>query len=162
MLSESTCFFLGNHNSPESVFPILSAAIEQHIREFNITSFVVGHYGHVDRMAARAVSELKKAYPFITLSVLLPYHPAERPFTLPPDFDDSIYPFELEHIPKILAIPRANRYMIKHCGFFITYCEDTTGNTFRFLQYAYGRAKQGLLHIEDLTTRVPNKTGPGQ
>ena len=86
MLSESTCFFLGNHNSPESVFPILSAAIEQHIREFNITSFVVGHYGHFDRMAARAVSELKKAYPFITLSALLPYHPAERPFTLPPRF----------------------------------------------------------------------------
>ena len=156
MLSKNTCFFLGNHNSPESVFPILSAAIERHIREFNITSFVVGQYGHFDRMAARAVSELKKAYPFITLSALLPYHPAERPFTLPPDFDDSVYPFELERVPKALAISRANQYMIKHCGFFITYCEDTTGNTFRLLQqYAYGRAKRGLLHIEDLTTLVP-------
>ena len=155
MLSKNTCFFLGNHNSPENIFPVLSAATEQHIREFNITSFIVGQYGRFDRMAARAVSEWKKTYPFITLSALLPYHPAERPFTLPPGFDDSVYPFELERVPKTLAISRANQYMIKQCGFLITYCGDTTGNTFRLLQYAYRRAKQGSLHIENLTRYAP-------
>lgn len=39
----STCFFIGHHNAPQSVSPLLDEAVERHITEYGVTRFIVGH-----------------------------------------------------------------------------------------------------------------------
>ena len=52
----------------------------------------MGHYGGFDRLAARAVIKAKKTHPEVTLTLLLPYHPAERPMAAPEGFDRITIP----------------------------------------------------------------------
>lgn len=145
-----TCFFIGHRDAPEELFPILMKSVEKHVTQFNVNCFVVGRYGNFDRMAATAVQVIKKRHSFVTLTLLLPYHPGERIILLPDGFDDSLYPPEMERVPKQLAILRANQYMIQHSDFLITYSWNTTGNTFKFLKQAQKRAQNGNLIIENL------------
>ena len=74
-----SCFFIGHREASEEIYPALYAAVEQHILEYGVTEFIVGHYGGFDRLAASAVKEAKRFYPEVKLTLLLPYHPAERP-----------------------------------------------------------------------------------
>lgn len=73
--SISSCFFIGHRDAEEAVFQKLSEAVEQHIVEYGVTEFFVGHYGRFDALAACAVKETKKRHPEVTLTMLLPYHP---------------------------------------------------------------------------------------
>ncbi len=90
----------------------LAKAVERHITEYGVTDFYVGRYGTFDSMAARAVKEAKKKYPYIQL--ILPYHPAERPIETPEGFDDTYYPLTNQHIPKRLAILKTNQIIMEH------------------------------------------------
>ncbi len=108
----STCFFIGHREAPDSLFPLLAAEVERHITEYGVTDFVVGRYGRFDGMAARSVMEAKKRHPEVTLTLLLPYHPHDRPVPTPPGFDGTFYPPGMEAVPKRAAIVRANRYMV--------------------------------------------------
>ena len=78
-----SCFFIGHREASSEVLPVLTEAVEQHIVEYGVTEFIVGNYGGFDHTAAKAVIAAKKQYPEITLSMLIPYHPAERPMELP-------------------------------------------------------------------------------
>ena len=91
---------------------MLSEAIEYHIARYHVTEFVVGNYGGFDRLAAKALVEAKKRHPQIVVSMLIPYHPAERSVDIPSGFDNSFYPPGMENVPRRLAIVRANRYMV--------------------------------------------------
>ena len=84
-----SCFFIGHREVNEEIYAELRAAVEQHIVEFDVTEFIVGHYGGFDRLAARAVIEAKETHPEVTLTLLLSYHPAERPMTAPEGFDGT-------------------------------------------------------------------------
>src|SRR5699024_10768363 len=85
----STCFFIGHRNTPDTVLPALMQEVERHITEYGVTDFVVGHYGRFDTLAARAVIDAKQRHPAVTLTMLLPYHPAERPIPAPEGYDDT-------------------------------------------------------------------------
>lgn len=80
----STCFFIGHREAPDSLLPKLSAEIERHITEYGVTEFVVGRYGRFDSLAAKCVKAAKKRHPGVTLTLLLPYHPYDRPTPTPP------------------------------------------------------------------------------
>ena len=58
-----TCFFIGHRETDERILPTLIQEVEQHITEYGVTEFVVGHYGGFDRLAAHAVKEAKQRYP---------------------------------------------------------------------------------------------------
>ena len=150
---KKTCFFIGHRDAPEELMPLLLKSIEKLIVKFDVKCFIVGQYGNFDRMATSAIQTMKKQYPFISASLLCPYHPAERTVILPDKFDDRIYPFGMELVPKPLAILRANQYMIQNSDFLIVYCWNSTGNTYKFLQQARKRAENGDLHIENLAQR---------
>lgn len=141
-----TCFFIGHRDTPKTVFPALVQAVERHITEYGVTEFVVGHYGFFDHLAAQAVIDAKKRHPSVTLVLLLPYHPAERPVDLLPGFDSSFYPPGMEFVPKRFAIPRANRYMADHSGYLIAYAHYP-GNARELVEYA--RRKE-TSHVENL------------
>jgi len=110
-----TCFFIGHREASSEVLPALTEAVAQHIVEYGVTEFIVGNYGGFDRMAAKAVIAAKKTFPNLVLSMLIPYHPAERPIEPPHGFDNTFYPPGMEKVPRKLAIVRANRYMVDHC-----------------------------------------------
>ena len=131
-----SCFFIGHREASSEVLPALREAVERHIVEYGVTEFIVGNYGGFDRMAAKAVIEAKTRHPQITLTLLLPYHPAERSIDLPPGFDNSFYPPGMEKVPRRFAISKANRYMIDHTDYLLAYAWHPASNSRNLVERA--------------------------
>lgn len=148
-MKEKTCFFIGSRFATSAVQKPLDEAIERHIAEYGVTEFVVGHYGSFDLEVIGALRRAKKRHPEMTLLLLLPYHPYDRPIDPPAGFDGTCYPEGLERVPKRLAIVRANRYMVDHSGYLIAYIHGV-GNSRDLAQYAKKREARGLIHVEEL------------
>lgn len=138
-LSGKSCFFIGHRDASEKIYPALYTAIEQHIVEYGVTEFIVGHYGSFDRLAAMAVKEAKHSYPNAKLTLLLPYHPAEHPIPTPDGFDGTFYPPGMECVPRKAAIVRANHYMIDHVNYLIAYVWHPASNAWELVKYAESR-----------------------
>ena len=145
-----TCFFIGHREAQESLLPQLSAEVERHITEFGVTDFVVGGYGWFDAMAARTVKAAKKDHPEVILTLLLPYHPFDRPIPTPSGFDGTFYPPGMESVPKRVAIVRTNRYMVDHCDYLIAYAWHPASNARELVEYAKKHERKGLIQITEL------------
>ena len=130
----ASCFFIGHRNAPESVRPLLDAAVERQIAEYGVNEFVVGHYGGFDRLAAGCLADAKETHPELRLTLLLPYHPSDRRVELPRGFDGSFYPPGMENVPRRLAVVRANEYMAKHCDLLICYAVLQNSNPGRIMR----------------------------
>lgn len=129
------------------IIPALEEAIEQHILKYGVTEFIIGDYGGFDHLAASVVITAKKQYPGIALSLLLPYHPAERPIETPEGFDSTYYPPGMEKVPRKLAIVRANRYVVDHVDYLIAYAWHPASNALKLVEYARKRASKGLIQV---------------
>lgn len=145
-----SCFFIGHRDASTEVLPVLTEVVAQHITEYHVTEFIVGNYGGFDHMAAKVVIAAKEQYPGITLSMLIPYHPAERPMELPKGFDNTFYPPGMEIIPRRLAIVRANRYMVDHVDYLIAYAWHPASNARNLMEYAMKRAQRNLISVTTL------------
>ena len=62
-MGRKSCFFIGHREASEEIYPALYAAVEQHIVEYGVKEFIIGHYGGFDRLAASAVKAAKHLYP---------------------------------------------------------------------------------------------------
>lgn len=142
-----SCFFIGHREASTEILPELMKAVEQHIVDYDVTEFIVGNYGGFDHMAAKAVIAAKKQYPEITLSMLIPYHPAERPMEPPQGFDNTFYPPSMEKVPHRLAIVRANRYMVDHVDYLIAYAWHPASNARDLVEYAKKREQRKLISV---------------
>lgn len=142
-----SCFFIGHREAPETLLPALRQTVEKHVSDYGVTAFVVGSYGGFDSLAASAVISLKRQYPQITLTLLIPYHPAERPIKTPPGFDNTFYPPGMEKVPRRLAIVRANRYMVDHADYLIAYAWHPASNARELVDYARKRERKGLITV---------------
>ena len=145
-----TCFFIGHREATDSFLPQLSVEIERHITEYGVTDFVVGKYGRFDALVAKCVKAAKKRHPEVTLTLLLPYHPYDRPTPTPPGFDGTFYPPGMETVPKRAAIVRANRYMVAHSEYLIAYVQHSVSNAWDLVEYARRYEKQGTITITAL------------
>ena len=145
-----TCFFIGHRDAPERILSMLTQAVEHHITEYGVTEFVVGHYGRFDYLAAHAVRDVKKRHPEVTLTLLLPYHPYDRPILTPDGFDSTFYPPGMEAVPKKVAIVRANRWMVKHSDYLIAYVWHAASNSREILDMAVRRQERGLICVTNL------------
>ena len=96
----------------------------------------MGQYGAFDRMAAKAVIQLKEKYPNVVLTLLLAYHPCDKKAELPEGFDGSLYPEGQETVPRRLAIVRANQYAVKHSGYLIAYAWQPGSNARKVVEGA--------------------------
>lgn len=137
------CFLMGHRDAPGDLLGALSAEIERHIIECGVTEFLVGDHGGFDRLAAKALAEAKKRHPQVTLTLLLAYHPGERPVKLPGGFGTSLYPPDMEKVSRKLAIVRANRYAVDTSGYLIAYAWQPGSNTRKLVEYAQGRERRG-------------------
>ena len=138
-----SCFFIGHREASQDIVPAIEEAIEKHILEYGVTEFIVGNYGGFDHLAASAVIHAKQRYPQITLALLLPYHPAERPVEKPDGFDNTYYPEGMEKVPRKLAIVRANRYVVDHVDYLIAYAWHPASNARELVEYAQRREERG-------------------
>ena len=149
-MGRKSCFFIGHREASEEIYPALYAAVEQHIVEYGVTEFIVGHYGGFDRLSASAVKAAKQFYPDVKLILLLPYHPAERPIPTPDGFDGTFYPPGMESVPRKVAIVRANRYVVDHVDYLIAYAWHPASNARELLEYAKRREKRDLISITSI------------
>lgn len=145
----STCFFIGSRYAASEVRKPLDEAIERHIVEYGVNEFVVGHYGNFDMEVIGALRRAKKRHPEVTLYLLIPYHPQDRPVDPPKDFDGTFYPEGMERVPPKLAILRANRYMVDHSDYLIAYIHGV-GKSRDLTEYAQRREMRGLIQVEEL------------
>ena len=145
-----SCFFIGHREADEGLLPRLELVVDRLIREEGVLYFYVGGYGGFDRVAAAAVRRMKQKYPDITLMLVLPYHPAERPTEAPDGFDGTYHPDGLESTPKRYAIVRANRIMVDTFDWMVCYVRHGAGNSRKLLEYAQRRAERGLIQIENI------------
>ena len=146
----SVCFFIGHRDAPSQVRELLESAVERHICLYGVTDFYVGRYGRFDSMAANAVKSAKTRHPGVTLTMLLAYHPYERPIQTPDGFDGTFYPPNMESVPSRYAIVRANRYMVMFSDYLIAYDAGYVGNTRELVAFAHQVEKRGEIHIENL------------
>ena len=80
----------------------------------------------------------------MTLTLLLPYHPFDRPIPVPKGYDSTFYPPGMENVPKKYAIVRANRYMVDHSDLVVAYLRYAGGGTYYTVKYAVERGKEIL------------------
>ena len=146
-----SCFFIGHREESEEIYADLRAAVEQHIVEFGITEFIVGQYGGFDKLAARAVIDAKKTHPEVILTLILPYHPAERPIEVPQGFDGTYYPPDMERVPRRVAIVRANRYMVDQVDYLIAYAWHPASNARELVEYAKANVK--ILRVTEISRK---------
>lgn len=150
-MSGRICFFIGHSDVDEEIYPSLREAVERYVTQCGVTEFRVGNYGGFDRIAAKAVQEVKRRYPGVTLYLVLPYLPGlGRPLPNMRDFDGSIYPEGLETVPYKLAIPRLGRIMVKQADCVIAYVTHPWGGAAKTLEYAKVRENRGELTITNL------------
>ena len=145
-----SCFFIGHRESDERLLPRLEWEINRLIVEESVRYFYVGGYGGFDRIAAIAVKHAKQKYPDITLMLVLPYHPADRPIDTPNGFDGTYYPDGLESTPRRYAIVRTNKIMVDTCDWLVCYVCHGASNSRNLLEYAERRVNKGLIKIENI------------
>lgn len=146
-MNGKSCFFIGHREASDNLRPALQEIVETHITEYGVTEFTVGHYGGFDRLAARAIKAAKQRHPEITLLLLLPYHPAERTIEKPDGFDNTYYPPGMEKVPRMLAIVRANRYVVDHVDYLIAYAWHELSNAYKLVKYAKSRERNSLIKV---------------
>lgn len=152
-MTEATCFFIGHREAGDELLPALTEVVERHITEYGVTSFMVGRYGNFDKLAARVVIDAKKRHPEVTLTLLLAYHPFDRPTPTPKGFDGTFYPPGMETVPKRVAIVRANRYMVEHSTHLIAYAWHPASNARELVDCAKSREKKGEIHVENIAEK---------
>ena len=140
-MNGKVCFFIGHRDTPDRVYPALEQAVEQLITQ-GVTEFYVGNHGSFDRMAAHAVIAAKQRHLEVRLTMLLPYHPAEREVVLPAGFDGSLYPPGMEDVPRRFAIPRANRWMVEHCTHLVAYVTHPASNAGKVVEWGIIKDKK--------------------
>ena len=145
-----SCFFIGHREADERLLPRLELVVDRLIQEDGVRYFYVGGYGGFDRVSAAAVRRMKQKYPDITLMLVLPYHPAERPTEAPNGFDGTYHPDGLENTPKRYAIVRTNKIMVDACDWLVCYVRHGAGNSRKLLEYAQRRSDRRLIQIENI------------
>ena len=143
----SVCFMTGHAEASQELLPQIMELAQRLIEKWNVTQFVVGHYGNFDCLAAHAIRQLKQDYPRIQLILLLPYYSADRSLEISNGFDGSVYPEGLENVPYRYAIVKANRLAIDGAAHPIVYQRHNAGNTYRLLKYAQRAEQTGKLRI---------------
>ena len=149
----SICFFIGHREASDELLPALTKAGERQITDYGVASFMVGRYGNFDKLAARAVIDAKKRHRSVTLTLLLPYHPFDRPIPTPEGFDGTVSPPGMETVPKRAAIPHAIRYMVRNSSHLISFAWHPSSNAREILEAALKRQERGEMRVTNLAPK---------
>ena len=93
----ASCAFFGHRNMRvEQYREKLTNVVIDLIENKGVTQFYSGFRGDFDRLCSSLIHGLKVSYPKIKITLVLSYLPevhdsSDSAFTLPEDFDDSVY-----------------------------------------------------------------------
>lgn len=142
-MREKTATFIGHSECYDVDNSAVRSAIVTLI-EKGVSEFISGGMGGFDWICARTVYELKKEYPHIRNSLVIPY----LTFTIRNKdlFDDVIYPDGFEKYHFKAAIPKRNRYLLDNSAYAICYVKHGWGGAAK----TYEMAKKQKLEIIDV------------
>lgn len=141
-----TCTFCGHsriYGQSEFVKKKCLSTIENLIISGKADCFLIGDYGNFDSIAVSTCLSLKKKYPYITVSLVLPYyrpHLDDCTKERYNKFDYVITP-EFEKAPYKYRIIKANEYMVDQSDTLIAYVKYD-GGAAKTLVYAQKHKKQ--------------------
>ena len=127
------CTFFGHKDTPKEIEPILRSTLIDLIENKNVNVFYVGNNGNFDTMVRRQLEDLSQTYP-ITYSVVLAYLPTEK--NKYDNLTTTIYPEDLETVPKRFAISWRNKWMIQQSDIVVTYVTHNFGGAAQFKEMA--------------------------
>lgn len=146
------CAFFGHKDTPESVKPLLEAAIRRIIENYPDTTFYVGHNGNFDRMVLSVIKNLSVEFPNLSYAVILAYLPtgksAERYNGL-----TTLYPEGIECVPKKYAISYRNDWIVKKADIVVCYITRSFGGAAQFVKKAKNKRKI-VYNVADLHENI--------
>lgn len=136
---ERACCFLGHRVVTDDIGERLKQEIEGLILHKNVLKFYVGHQGAFDGMVLSVLKSMKDKYPQIVYSVVLAYLPKSADFLL--GEKNTLYPEEIESVPKRFAISWRNDWLINHSDYVICYITHITGGAAKYVAKAKNKGK---------------------
>ncbi len=134
-----TCTFFGHRDCPKEIEEKLYVILTDLIENKGVTEFYVGNQGMFDFFVRKTLFQLTKLYP-IKYYVVLAYIPK-----VGEKYDqfvvDTIYPNDIENVPKKFALNFRNRWMIKRSDYVITFVRYSWGGASQFKELAEKKHK---------------------
>lgn len=148
------CCFFGNstilENDKMICERIQKKAIEL-IKNNNVNEFWVGNYGAFDKIAAKAIYELKQKYN-ICLILIIPYLTNSIRESIN-DYRRTYDYIQMSEIPKKTPpqykIIKTNHYMINNSKYMICYVKNEWGNSAKLLDYAKSKKDIEIYNIAE-------------
>lgn len=135
----NTCCFFGHRDISDPISDLVYEKICDLIENKNISTFIVGDYGHFDKICASMVRKAKKSYKHIRLILIRPYFSNElntnREY-YEDLYDDIIIPDELADVHYKSAIGKRNEWMIENSQYGIFFVKRQNGGAYNALKYA--------------------------
>ncbi len=128
-----TCTFFGHRDCDKEIYERLKNTIVKLIKNEGVTRFLVGNNGSFDRLVLRALRICKENFPHIDYFVVLAYMPKNDVFECP-----TLFPEELDNVPKRYAISYRNKYMIDKSDFVVAYISRNFGGAYK----SFAKAKK--------------------
>ena len=143
------CILFGQDDAPPELAPLLREAVERHVRDYDVTEFVVGGHGAFDRMAADAVRGVQQLDPEVRM-YLLSYAYNDDTERFVPDHDGLFFPEDFYELPPEQARPLATKLVLPECTHAIVYVDGTQSRWAQVYKLARKQEARGLLRLTSL------------
>lgn len=120
-------YFFGHADAPQDIEEKLRKVIIKLITYDGIDSFNVGVEGNFDRLCYKVLKDLQLKYNNIRIYRVLAYMPKNDNIS-----QDSIFPENIEKVPKRVAIAWRNKWMINTSEYAVTYVKRIVGGAYKF------------------------------
>ncbi len=137
----------------------LKSLIIDLIKNHDVDTFWVSHYGDFDRITSSTVSEIQKTlYPNIQRVLVRPYVYGNSPMQKEAqEWDERYYdhifaPLDVENGPPKFAISRRNNYMADECDYMICFVNRSYGGALKAMRRAINKGK-AVYNIPELCNK---------
>ena len=136
------CCFVGHSHEyyTDDIYNRLTIYIAKLFIEEKISEFLVGNYGRFNKLAAKAVRNVKRYYPKVKLNLVIPYPIPEincdENYYLENYYDNIIVADIPLNLPEEEAIIKCNQYMISYSDILVCYMKHLRSKTATAVEYA--------------------------
>ena len=140
-MRDNTCVFIGHRQCHDFDTGLLKFEMDR-IMFLGVSEFLCGGMGEFDRICAGTVRRLKRDYPHVKCTWVIPYYTAKLEWERE-DYDEIIFP-EYKHKSCKARIVERNRYMADASSAAICHVRYAWGGAAKTFEYA---RKRGLIMI---------------
>lgn len=136
-----TVTFFGHRDAPQIIESAVKRVLIELIERHGADTFFVGNQGAFDAMVKRILAELKTDYPQINYTIVLAYFPVHDKNSNN-EWRHTIYPHEIENVPRKYAIDKRNRWMVENSDIVVVYVKYPTGGAEKFRDLAERKGRR--------------------